>query len=233
MKLVFALTISFLTSAACAQQVQYPAIKRKAQHYTNFVPPGWEIRDGTTGDLNKDGLADKALVLERSNKHGMTDEQDSTDSALPRMLVVLFKLPGNQGYVLSAQSNSFILTHDDPETDEPLAGIYIVDRGVLRIDFQYNRSDSHDDISTSAYKFRYDGRHFVLIGADISITGRMSFTFQQYSYNFLARKGVFTTGALGEAADKTLTKTLSLPVPKTLDTFAKPGTWTLDENFSL
>lgn len=232
MKLVFALCLAFLTSAAYAQQFQYPAIKRNAQDLTDFVPPGWEIRDGTTGDLNKDGLADKALVLERSTGNGATNEQDSTASAVPRMLVVLFKLPGNQGYALSAQSNSFILTHDDPETDDPFVVIFIAG-GILQIDFQYNRSDSHDDLSTSAYKFRYDGRHFVLIGADISITGRMSFTFQKYSYNFLTRKGVFTTGDLGEAADKTLTKTLALPVPKTLDTFAQPGTWMLDENFFL
>ncbi|MCI1185972.1 hypothetical protein MON38_00965 [Hymenobacter sp. DH14] len=225
-KLGFALAIGFLASAACAQQAQYPAVKPKAQQVGGFVPPGWEIRDGATGDLNKDGLADEALVLERSARKG------KPDSVLPRMLVVLFKLPANQGYTLSAQSNSFILTHDDPETDEPLAGISIT-RGVLKIDFQYNRSDSHDDLSTSAYKFRYNGRQFVLIGADISITGRMSFTFQKYSYNFLTRKGVFTTGPLGEDADPTLTRTLALPVPKTLDTFVKPGTWLLDENFFL
>lgn len=98
MKLVFALCLAFLicslpgllTSAAYAQQVQYPAIKRNAQDLTDFVPPGWEIRDGTTGDLNKDGLADKALVLERSTGKGATNEQDSTASAVPRMLVVLF-----------------------------------------------------------------------------------------------------------------------------------------------
>ena len=94
----------------------------------------------------------------------------------------------------------------------------------MKIDFQYNRSDSHDDISTSAYKFRCYGRYFVLISADVSITGRMSFTFQKYSYNFLTRKGMLTTGHLGEAADKTLTRTLVLPVPKTLGTFAKPST---------
>ncbi|TPG63731.1 hypothetical protein EAH73_16930 [Hymenobacter nivis] len=212
--------------------MQYPAIKRTAQQLINFVPPGWEIRDGTTGDLNKDGLADKALVLERSAGKGATNAQDLTASTVPRMLVVLFKLPGNQGYALGAQSNSFILLHDDPEADDPFASISIA-RGVLKIDFQYNRPDSHDDISTSAYKFRYDGQHFVLIGADLSITGRMSFTFQAYSYNFLTRKGVFTTGALGEVADKTLTKTLKLPLPRTLDTFAQPGTWVLNENFAL
>ncbi|TGE24091.1 hypothetical protein E5K00_02430 [Hymenobacter aquaticus] len=226
MKLAFALASSFLTSAACAQQLQYPAIKSKAQQRTGFVPPGWEILDGATGDLNKDGLADEVLVLERSARKGTTDLE------LPRMLVVLFKLPGNQGYVLNAQSNSFISTHDDPETDEPLAGISIT-RGVMKIDFQYIRRNSHDDLSTSAYKFRYDGRHFVLIGADISITGRMSFTFRQYSYNFLTRKGVLTTGNLGGEDDQTLTRTLALPVPKTLDTFATPGTWTLAENFIL
>lgn len=228
MKLVFAFALSFLASAAGAQQVQYPVIKRQAQQYPNFVPPGWKVRDGTTGDLNKDGLADKALVLERLPRKGKTDSEQ------PRMLIVLFKLPGNQGYALNAQSNSFILTHDDPETDEPLAGIYIMDRGVLRIDFQYNRSDSHDDLSTSTYKFRYDGHRFVLIGADIEITGRMSFTFHKYSYNFLTRKGVLTTGNLGGAADdETLTKTLKLPVPKTLDTFAKPGSWIINEDFFL
>ena len=123
MRLAFALGISFLTSAACAQQVQYPTIKCEARQLINFVPPGWEIRDKATSDLNKDGLADEALVLERSTGSGMAVEQESTASALPRMLVVLFKLPGNQGYALSAQSNSFILTHDDPETDDPYAGI--------------------------------------------------------------------------------------------------------------
>lgn len=133
---------------------------------------------------------------------------------------------------MSAQGNSFILTHADPKADDPFVCLSIA-RGVLKIDFQYNRSDSHDDISTSAYKFRYDGRYFVLIGADVSITGRMSFTFQKYSYNFLPRKGVFITGHLGEAADKTLTKTLALLVPKTPGTFAKPGTWTLDDKFML
>jgi len=226
MKLTFVLAISWFTSAACAQQVQYPVIKRQAQQYTQFVPPGWEIIDGNKGDLNKDGRPDEVLVLERRPRKGRPA------LGQPRMLLVLFKLPGSPGYTLGAQSNSFILTHDDPETDEPLAGISIT-RGVVKIDFQYNRSDSHDDLSASAYKFRYDGRQFVLIGADIDITGRMSFTFQKYSYNFLTRKGVFTKGPLGEEADKTLTKTVVLPAPKTLATFAKPGTWTINEDFSL
>jgi hypothetical protein len=94
MKLAFAFAFSFLTSAACAQQ-GHPAIKRQAQQLTNCVPPGWEIRDGASGDLNKDGLTDEALVLERLPRKG------KTGTALPRMLVVLFKLPGNQGYALS------------------------------------------------------------------------------------------------------------------------------------
>ena len=232
MKFATALALSFFAQAACAQQLQYPTIRRTAQQPSNFVPPGWEINDQTTGDLNKDGLADEALVLERSIRKKAAHKQTATNPTLPRMLLVLFKSAGNQGYALSAQSNSFILLHDDPEADDPFAGISIA-RGVLKIEFQHNRPDSHDDISTSAYKFRYDGQHFVLIGADMSITGRMSFTSQAYSYNFLTRKAVFTTGPLGEAPDKTLTKTLKLPMPKTLDTFAQPGTWQIDENFAL
>ena len=232
MKLTTAFVLSFLVSEACAQQFQYPAIKRNAQQLTDFVPSGWEIRDQATGDLNKDGLADAALVLERSTRNGVADEQDSTASALPRILVVLFKSAGNKGYALSAQSNSFILTQEDPEMDDPFTGISIA-RGALKIGFQYFRKDSHDDTSTSAYKFRHDGRHFVLIGADVSVTGRMSYTFQEYSYNFLTRKCVLSTGDLGEAPSKTITKSFSLPVLKTLETFTKPGTWNIEKDFTL
>ena len=232
MKLFTVLILALTSSVAHAQTFHYPVIKSNAPRLTDFVPAGWEIFNQATGDLNKDGLVDAALVLEKSTGNGKAHGQGSTDLGPPRMLVVLLKSPTNKGYAVSVQSNSFIPSHDDPETDDPFAGLAIA-RGVLKIGFQYNRSDSHDDISTSAYKFRYDGHQFVLIGADIDITGRMSFTFQKFSYNFLNRKGVFTTGPLGDEADETLTKTVRLPAPKTLTTFTKPGTWLISEDFSL
>lgn len=175
---------------AGAQQFRYPVAPSAGKTIAAFIPAGWEILDSASGDLNKDARTDFALVLQhKTKKQLIKKDQYTTDTVMtnPRMLLLLFADSG--GYRLAEQSNTFILTYDvEPNVaEDPMADISIR-KGVLQIDFQFYSYMGSWNVSSYAYKFRYQDNAFALIGADCSDFQRASHDFEEYSFNFLTKK---------------------------------------------
>lgn len=166
----------------------YPRIRKAGHTITDFVPRDFAVVDSATGELNGDGDSDVAVVikgnLERflnTNKNLGTDIYDTN----PRILLILF---GNEnGLRLAEQNNSFIIAPDSPASSEPFVDISIKNR-VLRIDLELWQSAGSWSTTNATYKFRYSGRDFRLIGAELEEYMRNSVETERRSYNFLTRR---------------------------------------------
>jgi hypothetical protein len=224
------LTIYF--SVSYGQNFSYPSIKTTGHSILDFVPAGWTILDSAYGDLNKDGIKDAAIIIQHMDSISLINSLEDTVLTQPRILLLLFKNATNNKFTLIEQSNSFILKHDDSIMDDPYQGITI-DKGILKIDFHlfYNMGSWYS--TTSTYKFRFDGKTFVLIGADLSTIHRATLDYEDYSYNFLTKKRSYTKGNDQNGTKKTTLKPFALTSLKTFKTFKEPYSWEIETDINL
>ncbi|WP_432664507.1 hypothetical protein R9X47_28760 [Wukongibacter baidiensis] len=118
-----------------------------AKSIEEFIPKGWAILDLAEGDLNKDGINDKAFIIEPIDK-----------STLQRNLLIVF---GNKDgtYTLSISSKQAILLSNEGGTfGDPFLDI-CVDRGSVLIKFMGGSIRWHQ-----YYRFRYQDGDWYLIG---------------------------------------------------------------------
>ncbi|WP_432405959.1 hypothetical protein [Wukongibacter sp. M2B1] len=113
-----------------------------AQDIGEFIPNGWEILDIAEGDLNKDGILDKAIVIKKSGE----------DEISKRDLIIAFGNRDNT-YTLSIRAKEAVDSANPLATYEPFEDIY-VNRGSLVIECLYG----------TKYRFRYQDNGWYLIG---------------------------------------------------------------------
>ncbi len=228
--LIFILTILF--NVSYGQAFLYPAIKSNGQSIVDFIPVGWTVLDSAYGDLNNDGLKDAAIILQHKDSVSLVNSSEDTVLTQPRILLLLFKNTANNKFSLIEQCNSFILKHDNSIMDEPYQGIAI-DKGVLKIDFHLFYSMGSWYSTNSTYKFRYEGKQFILIGADLSTIHRGTLDYEDYSYNFLTKKRSYIKGNEEKGTKKTSLKSFAVTSLKTFRTFKEPYSWEIEAGINL
>jgi len=214
------------------QNFKYPTIIKSGKQAIDFIPKGWTILDSAQGDLNKDGLADKAIILQTQNKYTLENDEQEQVETQPRILVILFKDPLQNGYKVVCQSNSFIPKEDHPNMDEVYQTIS-VEKGILNIKLQQFYTIGSWYLTNISYKFRFQNNSFALIGADHYSMHRASLDFEEHSYNFLTRKRVVTKGNANKAAKKSSSSTITFTELKTLDSLKKAFDWAVEEDVYL
>ncbi len=224
----------FLAGQVYGQTFSYPEIKGriKGQKLADFVPAGWIMLDSATGDLDKDGLDDAAIILQYKDSTVIINNDEDTTVTKPRILLVLLKNSISRELAVLEQSNSFILMDNNPARDDPYQELKIAG-GILHIEFHlfYNMGSWY--VTNAAYKFRYQKAQLVLIGADYFSFHRATHDFEEYSYNFLTRKRVLTKGNDNTGAKKTSWISLTAGPLKTLATFTEPFTWEVEKDVFL
>jgi len=214
------------------QNFAYPSIKQKGFSIKDFVPPGWTILDSAMGDLNNDKQLDVILILQHIDSVSLVNnEDDITDTVLtqPRVLLILFKNTSDNLFHLSEQSNTFILTHDDPFSDDPYQSTTI-SKGILQISF-YWYPNSGNWFNSTVYKFRYRENNFFLIGVVYEERNKATHDYNNYSYNFLTKKRILIIGNDYKKNKKTEIKSLDTKIPKTLKTLEH--TWEVENGVDL
>ena len=196
MKILATLFLVLIFEFFSGQGFNYPSNKPKGNSIHDFVPKGWTILKSTKGDLNSDKYNDIALVLQhRDSVSLIKDEDDFSDTVItqPRILVIAFFNNATKQYDLIEQSNSFILSYDNPPMDDPFQNISIINQ-ILQIDFSIFYKMGSWETSTNSYKFRFQDNKFKLIGADYNSTSRNTGETEDRSYNFLTKKVKVTRG---------------------------------------
>jgi Leucine-rich repeat (LRR) protein len=146
---------SIVNLANFTKIVDEPQKHQNDLEISNLIPEGWNIfaKYGENfiidGDLNKDGIEDKAFVIEN-------DELE--DEASKRNLIIAFGR-NDGGYDFSVRANQAILNEEDGGTfGDPFEGIEI-DRGSILLKFMGGSSRW-----SKSFRFRYQDEGWYLIG---------------------------------------------------------------------
>ena len=194
--------LSSITSHLFAQSDD-PVIPASGVNVKSFIPKGWKMISDSKGDLNKDGIADEALVIQNTNPKNIKANEEGrmggdTLNINPRMLIVLFK-NAKGTYNLALKNIAFIPRQNDTVSTcllDPLLesdGITVY-KGLLKIQYKYFYSCGGWEVTTDAYSFRYQNQKFELIGYDYYSMHRSSGEESSSSINFSTLKQNSTSG---------------------------------------
>lgn len=156
-----AINNAFSQKLDTSKKFVYPNINKYGKALNDFSTENWEITDTISGDLNKDGIDDFALVL------GYKDSiKINGGYKFPRVLLLVFKVGDH--YELKLQHNTLIeyeITVGNGNTGswdgDPLGSIEIVN-GTLKLHFEWDIIGVGTLIQ---YVVRYQSNGFYLIGA--------------------------------------------------------------------
>ena len=196
-------------TAVPAQVFQFPAIKKEANAIADFIPPGWDLVDSASGDLNGDKLRD--IVLGIQCRDSVTDSAGSKQIIAHRILAVVFKVANR--YSLKLQNNTFLVRENlGPWLPSPF-GKLSIEKGILNIYYEFIRGGVN-------YKFRYQSNSFCLIGASSNYVA--AGVLEAWDFNFLTKKAVRTSGAIDAVKLKAEKRDIPQNRLKKLDEMKQP-----------
>jgi len=146
----------------------------------DFIPSGYVFFSSVEGDLNKDGVADKVLLVKGTDKKKFEkNEFGELVDRNRRGIIVLFKKDNQYEQVLK-NLNCFSSENED-------GGVYYapelsleIGKGNLYLHYAYGREGYWK------YTFQYRNSDFYLIGYDSVIGGAV--VEKETSINFLSKK---------------------------------------------
>ncbi|MFN8354157.1 MAG: hypothetical protein U0Y10_06925 [Spirosomataceae bacterium] len=217
------LLVSITTLSFSQGLYKFPTLAAKAAKLEGFLPRGWHVLDQAAGDLNKDNLPDIAAVIEGDAEVKNLKETDNT--AKPRILVLAFQQTDGS-YVLSAQSNGFImLSNEGGVFGDPWSGIK-VERGSVLISFYGGSSDRWG----FDYRFRYQNNDWFLIGATYLTHSTLNGDGESYDFNLLTGAMEHKEGKSiddGAKPDKITKLNIGKKPLRSLKQFASAGQWNI------
>lgn len=201
--------------------VDYPALPPSAGSPDGFVPNGWKLEVKAEGDLNRDMLADSAIVLRMDDPNNRIATQWNPDQRYdtnPRMLVVAFARKGG-GYELALADHKLIPRLENQNQDDPFDEVSIRN-GALHVKMHLFMSAGGWQMGGSAYTFRWQDGAFRLIGFDRDSVMRNSGATEEVSINYLTGHKELKSGNIG--SDQQQTKSIRM-ARKPLLTLAEIG----------
>ena len=205
-------------TAAAAQALTlppatYPTLPAHGAAVEDFSPRGWTVEYKATGDLNRDGAEDVALVLHETDPakvlKGTPIGLDPFDTN-PRMLVVLFRNTRG-GYDLALADHSLIRRSTEPNLDDVLEGSKgpVIRNGALKIDLHLFANAGGWTTGAYGFTFRWQDGRFRLIGYDASTVQRNSGETAGVSINYLTFNEKLSKGRIDKDGDKVRWRTIS------------------------
>ena len=215
-----------VASAAAAQSpgdaeippVNFPALPSHASSPAGFVSKGWKVEARATGDLNRDGRADAALVLHMADPRNLVPKDWDADQKYdsnPRMLVVLLASPGG-GYQLAAADHRIIPRLENQNQEEPFDKIEIAN-GALKLKLHLFMDAGGWRMGDASFTLRWDGEAMRLIGYDADWTHRGTGETEEISVNYLTGRKLLKTGSIEDDALKASTSSMPKKPAPTLD----------------
>lgn len=197
----------------------FPRLIRAASSAEGFAPQGWRVEQAVQGDFSRDGKADLAFVLRKTDPAGMItrDYFDPTDIN-PRIIgVALGSGPGG-GFTLAAQDHALIPTRDADglNMDDPFEQGLSIENGSLVVQVNLFMSAGGGDAGPYSFRLRYQDGAVRLIGYDHTNVQRMSGEAKTISVNFLTGRMTTATGTIESDEETTVVSRTTTP-PLTLD----------------
>lgn len=180
----------------------------------------WVILQKSSGDLNKDGLNDYALILE--SKDSIVEKRCSSCEWLankPRIVLILLNQNGYEKTIL--QNNKFIAREDEGGMLYYLEPELKIDNGSMTIYYQYTQS-------SQSYTFEFKKDRFEIITAKSNHIDSASGNFQNDTYDFKKAEIITETGNISQ--DKINVEIIKIQIePKLLTEFEEMYKWEVTE----
>jgi hypothetical protein len=194
MKLLSIFSFALISAIAFGQ----PVLKQNAN---DFIPQGFLLSGTSIGDLNKDGVDDKVLLVKGTDK-GAFEKNDFGELVdLNRRGIIVLVKKDNKYEMILKNLNCFSSENED-------GGVYYapelsleIDKGNLYVHYAHGR------YGYWKYTFRYRNSDFYLIGYDTIEGGEV--IDKETSINFLSKKKQVkvNTNSSAEGGDEEFTET--------------------------
>lgn len=189
MKTLLILLLFFLTA---------PAFAGDTHPFAEWIPEGWKLIAHTSGDLNRDGFEDVALVAERTDPAKYRQNRESPGASVlnlnQRRLIILFGTPG--GFRKIFGRDDLLPSEHDEEVpclaDRLNGGGVSIKRGNLVIELHTWLSCGSYGVTHETFTFRPEGARMRLIGYDCSEFSRSSGEQADFSINYLTGRKKIT-----------------------------------------
>jgi hypothetical protein len=141
-----------------------------AKAQSNLVPKEYKVINEATGDLDKDGIAEKAVV------YNMSQPQDDDEDAINRELII-YKKQKDKWIIWHRSTTAIGNSKDGSMMGDPFESIEI-SKGILLV---YQSGGSSWKWNTTD-KYRFQNNRFELIGYK-SYYGKLCEYWQLFEYN--------------------------------------------------
>lgn len=159
----------------------------KGSTVEDLVPEGWHVTQAQ-GDLNKDGIADLAMIVIPNDENQMKVREDGYVFNFNAPILAIYTGTREGTYSLMKIYDDDIMEAPEDEGISIDHSIEITDRGVLKISVSYFFSMGSWSVPSATYLFRLQNDDFYLIGKDTDVFARNTGEAEKVSYNYLTRK---------------------------------------------
>ena len=196
-----------------------PRLVRAASSAEGFAPEGWRVEQAVEGDFSRDGRADLAFVLRKTDPAGIiTREYFDPSDINPRIIGVALGSGRGGGFTLAAQDHRLIPMRDADglNMQDPFEQGLSIMNGALVVQVYLFMSAGGGDAGPYSFRLRYQDGAVRLIGYDHENVQRMSGETKTISVNFLTGRMTTATGSI-ETDEKTTVVSRTTTPPLTLD----------------
>ena len=221
-KLIFTILIALLYVSGYSQSDEYTYPDFFGQDLQSVENnPDWKILQKSSGDLNKNGLNDYALILESKDS---VFEKRCADCYLlkskPRIILILLDQKLCEEVII--QNNVFIARGDEGGMAPYLEPELSIKNGLLNIFYQYTRSNQ-------SYTFEFSNDRLELICAENNGVHSASGNFENIKYDFKEGEIITKTGNISQDDEKTEVTKIDIN-PKSLSEFGRMYEWEVFED---
>lgn len=196
--------LSLLSLTAIAQKLQ-----ETGTNVDELVPQGWSHQEAS-GDLNKDGIPDLAVIALPDFKEHLYTRDDGYVYNFNQPLFAIYFGTGDNELRLWRQYDE-IIPRDEDEYASNEWDVSITERGALRIAVSVFYSAGSWTSPSATYVYRYQDGDFYLIGKDSHSFARNTGVDVVVSENYITHKQQTITSNGFDEDEKTVEKWKTLP----------------------
>ena len=181
MKKIILILCLCMPLAVAAQQ-----LSTKGYNADELVPAGWAHTE-STGDLNKDGIPDMAIIALPNYPEGLKKRDDEFTYNFNRPVLAIY-FGDEKGQLHKWKEYKELLPAMENEYETIEREVKITPRNTLIINLSFFYSAGGYSNVSNSYTFRMQQGDFYLIGEDVCELSRLTGDMRTESFNYLTHK---------------------------------------------